>query len=140
MEDSTSVIHPSFGDVVPTSDKLLAEAKIVAGLAEATLHPNPKLDWTAWTADYAKVRDAIAETYPQWFKDFDTRSRTSPADFTAPNKARKRDFSDTKAAKRATFFAADASFRDGLRRRTRPSSSDDAKVKRPVQHHGLWLR
>jgi molybdopterin-dependent oxidoreductase alpha subunit len=103
MEDSTSVIHPSFGDVVPTSDKLLAEASIVAGLAEATLAPNPKLDWTAWTADYAKIRNAIAETYPQWFKDFDTRMN-KPGGFYRPNKARKRDFSDT-TTKRANFFA-----------------------------------
>jgi molybdopterin-dependent oxidoreductase alpha subunit len=103
MEDSTSVIHPSFGDVVPTSDKLLAEASIVAGLAESTLVPNPKLDWKAWTADYAKVRDAIAETYPQWFKDFNTRMNM-PGGFYRPNKARQRDFSDT-TTKRANFFA-----------------------------------
>ena len=88
---------------MPTSDKLLAEASIVAGLAEATLTPNPKLDWKAWTADYAKVRDAIAETYPQWFKDFNTRLN-EPGGFYRPNKARNRDFSDTKT-KRATFFA-----------------------------------
>jgi molybdopterin-dependent oxidoreductase alpha subunit len=103
MEDSTSVIHPSFGDVVPTSDRLLAEASIVAGLAQATLPPNPKLDWAAWTADYAKVRDAIAETYPQWFKDFNTRMN-EPGGFYRANKARKRDFSDTKTGK-ANFFA-----------------------------------
>jgi molybdopterin-dependent oxidoreductase alpha subunit len=102
MEDSTSVIHPSFGDVEPTSDKLLAEASIVAGLAQTTLPPNPKLDWKAWTADYATVRDAIAETYPQWFKDFNARMN-EPGGFYRPNKARKRDFSDTKT-KRANFF------------------------------------
>jgi molybdopterin-dependent oxidoreductase alpha subunit len=102
MEDSTSVIHPSFGDVEPTSDKLLAEASIVAGLAQATLPPNAKLDWKAWEADYATVRDAIAETYPQWFKDFNARMN-EPGGFYRPNKARKRDFSDTET-KRANFF------------------------------------
>ena len=98
MEDSTSVIHPSFGDVAPTSDKLLAEASIVARLARATLSPNPKLDWIAWTADYAKIRDAIAETYPQWFKDFNTRMH-EPGGFYRANKARYRDFSNTKTGK-----------------------------------------
>jgi molybdopterin-dependent oxidoreductase alpha subunit len=62
IEDSTSVIHPSFGVVEPSSKDLLSETKIVAELAKVTLKPNPNLDWTAWTADYAKVRDAIAET------------------------------------------------------------------------------
>jgi molybdopterin-dependent oxidoreductase alpha subunit len=103
VEDSTSVIHPSFGDVEPTSKNLLSEARIVAGLAKATLAPNPKLDWTAWTEDYSRVRDAIAETYPQWFKDFNARL-DEPGGFYRSNKARKRDFSDTRTG-RAMFIA-----------------------------------
>ena len=102
MEDSTSVIHPSFGDIEPSSAELLSETKIVAELAKATLNPNPKLDWTAWTADYAKVRDAIAETYPQWFSDFNAKLE-KPGGFYRANKARERDFSDTKTGK-ATFY------------------------------------
>jgi molybdopterin-dependent oxidoreductase alpha subunit len=102
MEDSTSVIHPSFGDVAPSSAELLSETSIVAELAKATLAPNPKIDWTAWTADYARVRDAIAETYPQWFADFNAKLK-KPGGFYRPNKARKRDFSDTETG-RATFF------------------------------------
>ncbi len=39
MEDSTSVIHPSFGDVEPTSDKLLAEASIVRGSPKQRFRP-----------------------------------------------------------------------------------------------------
>jgi molybdopterin-dependent oxidoreductase alpha subunit len=102
MEDSTSVIHPSFGDVEPSSKELLSETKIVAELAKATLAPNPKLNWTEWTADYAKVRDAIAESYPQWFSDFNSKL-SKPGGFYRANKARKRDFSDTKTG-RAMFF------------------------------------
>jgi anaerobic selenocysteine-containing dehydrogenase len=102
MEDSTSVIHPSFGDVEPSSKELLSETKIVAELAKATLPANPKLDWTAWTADYSKVRDAIAESYPQWFGDFNAKL-SKPGGFYRANKARKRDFSDTKTG-RAMFF------------------------------------
>ena len=103
MEDSTSVIHPSVGNVTPSSDKLLSETDIVARLATALLSANPKLDWSAWTKDYAKVRDAIAQTYPQWFVDFNTRIK-QPGGFHRPNKARKRDFSDTDSGK-ANFFA-----------------------------------
>jgi molybdopterin-dependent oxidoreductase alpha subunit len=103
MEDSTSVIHPSFGDVEPSSKQLLSETKIVAELAKATLAANPKLDWTGWTADYSKVRDAIAESYPQWFADFNAKLK-QPGGFYRANKARKRDFSDTKTG-RAMFFS-----------------------------------
>jgi molybdopterin-dependent oxidoreductase alpha subunit len=102
MEDSTSVIHPSFGDVEPSSKELLSETKIVAELAKATLAPNPKLDWTEWTADYAKVRDAIAESYPQWFSEFNSKL-SKPGGFYRANKARNRDFSDTETG-RAMFF------------------------------------
>lgn len=102
MEDSTSVIHPSLGNVEASSPDLLSEAKIVAELAKATLKANPTLDWTAWTADYAKVRDAIAETYPQWFSGFNAKL-SEPGGFYRPNKARERDFSDTDTG-RATFF------------------------------------
>ena len=58
----------SFGNVEPNSKQLLSGTESVAELAKATLAVYPKLDWTAWTADYSKVRDAIAESYPQWFK------------------------------------------------------------------------
>jgi molybdopterin-dependent oxidoreductase alpha subunit len=103
MEDSTSVIHPSVGDVEPSSEHLLSETKIVAELARATLNPNPKLDWAAWSADYSRVRDAIGETYPQWFSNFNAKLK-KPGGFYRANKARQRDFSDTET-KRATFFA-----------------------------------
>src|SRR5262249_54213571 len=52
-EDSTSCIHASFGDHDPASDNLRSEPAIVAGIAQATLAANPKVDWAAWTGDYA---------------------------------------------------------------------------------------
>ncbi len=73
VEDSTSCIHGSLGMQPPASVHLLSEPAIVAGLAKATLPPNPKLDWDAWVGDYALVRDAIAETYPENFHDFNER-------------------------------------------------------------------
>ncbi|MFL5269532.1 MAG: FdhF/YdeP family oxidoreductase, partial [Stellaceae bacterium] len=73
IEDSTSCIHGSLGMQPPASANLLSEPAIIAGIAKTTLPPNPKLDWDAWVADYGKVRDAIAETYPENFHDFNAR-------------------------------------------------------------------
>jgi anaerobic selenocysteine-containing dehydrogenase len=75
---------------------------IVAGIAQALLPPNPKVDWAGWTADYAKVRDAIEETYPKWFKAFNARFR-QPGGFHRGNKARERDFSEAPGG-RANFL------------------------------------
>ena len=72
MEDSTGCMHGSRGVAEPASDKLLSEPAIVAGIAKATLGPN-KVPWDAWVADYAKVREAIAKTYPEIFHDFERR-------------------------------------------------------------------
>ncbi|WP_407118877.1 hypothetical protein [Bradyrhizobium sp. LMG 9283] len=60
-----------------------------AALAKATLKPNPKLDWDTWTADYSRVPDAIERTYPDQFKDFNTRM-FEPGGFPRPLAARER--------------------------------------------------
>ncbi len=73
IEDSTSCIHGSRGRAQPASAHLLSEPAIIAGIAKATLAANPLVDWDAWTADYATVRDAIEATYPKIFKDFNAR-------------------------------------------------------------------
>lgn len=83
MEDSTGCFHGSRGQVAPASDKLLSEAAIVAGIAKATLAPNPMVDWDAWVGDYSKVRDAIEATYPDIFRDFNERMWT-PGGFHRP--------------------------------------------------------
>ena len=89
MEDSTACIHGSRGQRKPVGDNLLSEPRIVAGLAKATLQPNPKLDWDAWVADYSLVRDAIEKTYPDQFKDFNSRM-FEPGGFARPLGARER--------------------------------------------------
>jgi len=89
MEDSTGCMHGSRGRAEPAADTLLSEPAIVARLAKATLAPNPKVDWDAWVADYAKVRDAIAETYPEIFHEFNERMWT-PGGFRKPVAAAKR--------------------------------------------------
>lgn len=73
MEDSTAVFHGSRGSAKPVSEHVRSEPWIVAGLAKAILPENPHVDWDAWVADYARVRDAIEATYPAVFKDFNAR-------------------------------------------------------------------
>jgi molybdopterin-dependent oxidoreductase alpha subunit len=89
MEDSTACIHGSRGRREPVSEHLLSEPRIVAGIAKATLPPNPKVDWDGWCADYSLVRDAIEATYPDQFRDFNKRM-FQPGGFPRPLKARER--------------------------------------------------
>jgi molybdopterin-dependent oxidoreductase alpha subunit len=89
MEDSTGCMHGSRGVAEPASDQLLSEPGIVAGLAKSILGTRTTVDWDAWTADYARIRDAIAETYPTIFHDFNARMWT-PGGFHRPLPARER--------------------------------------------------
>ncbi|MGI4844527.1 MAG: FdhF/YdeP family oxidoreductase [Janthinobacterium lividum] len=83
IEDSTACMHGSRGMAEPVAGSLLSEPAIVAGIAKATLAPNPRVDWDRWVADYATIRDAIAETYPEIFHDFNARMWT-PGGFRKP--------------------------------------------------------
>jgi len=89
MEDSTTCIHGSRGQRQPVAESLLSEPAIVAGLAKATLRPNPRVDWDAWVGNYALVREAIERTYPDQFKDFNARL-FQPGGFPRPLGARER--------------------------------------------------
>ncbi len=88
MEDSTSCIHGSVGTARPAGTLLLSEVAIVAGIARATLPPHPKVDWRGWTGDYGLIRAAIAETYPEMFRDFSARMFT-PGGFHKGNAVRR---------------------------------------------------
>ena len=83
VEDSTSCMHGSRGMAEPAAPDLLSEPAIVAGIAKATLDPNPRVDWDGWVADYAAIRDAIGQTYPEIFRDFNARMWT-PGGFRKP--------------------------------------------------------
>ncbi|HEY3599738.1 MAG TPA: FdhF/YdeP family oxidoreductase [Paraburkholderia sp.] len=83
VEDSTGCMHGSRGVAQPASDRLLSEPAIVAGIAQATLGARSTLDWDAWSNDYAMIRDAIEETYPAIFHDFNERLWT-PGGFHRP--------------------------------------------------------
>jgi molybdopterin-dependent oxidoreductase alpha subunit len=102
MEDSTACIHGSRGQREPVGEDVLSEPRIIAGMAKATLLPNPKLDWDAWTGNYALVRDAVERTYPEMFKDFNKRMFT-PGGFPRPLAARERKWNTPN--KKANFTA-----------------------------------
>ena len=89
MEDSFSTIHGSLARHKPASPDLRSEVAIVAGLAKATLAPNPKVKWDEWVGDYSLIRDEIAKTYPDELHDLDARMFT-PGGFYRGNKARER--------------------------------------------------
>ncbi len=104
-EDSTGCMHGSWGQTRPASPHLLSEPKIIAELAKATLAPNPRVPWDDWVADYSKVRDAIAATYPDIFHDFNARM-WQPGGFHRPLGARHRKW-DTPNGK-ANFLVPDS--------------------------------
>lgn len=66
MEDSTACVHGSQGRRPPASPHLMSEPAIVAGIAKAALPPNPRIDWDAWVADYARVRTEIGAILPDF--------------------------------------------------------------------------
>ncbi|HEY3809339.1 MAG TPA: FdhF/YdeP family oxidoreductase, partial [Steroidobacteraceae bacterium] len=82
-EDSTGYMHASYGVAEPASRQLMSEPAIVAGIAKATLPPNPRLDWDRWVGDYALIREEIAAIYPDIFHDFNQR-RLQPGGFRRP--------------------------------------------------------
>ncbi|WP_112874380.1 FdhF/YdeP family oxidoreductase [Paracoccus endophyticus] len=89
IEDSLSHIHASLGKNAPAADTLLSEPAIVAGIAKATLPPNPNVPWDDWVGDYARIRSAIEQVWPEQFTGYETRMRR-PGGFYKGNKARGR--------------------------------------------------
>lgn len=89
IEDSTSCIHASRGLRQPAGTNLRSEPAIIAGIANALLPPNPHVPWQEWVADYARIRNAIAATYPEWYADYNQRLN-QPGGFYRGNDARQR--------------------------------------------------
>ncbi len=89
MEDSFSHIHGSIGRRTPASPHLRSEVAIVAGLAKATLDPHDRLRWDEWAADYGRIRDLIARTWPDQFADMNRRIN-EPGGFYRGNSAHDR--------------------------------------------------
>ncbi|WP_035723471.1 FdhF/YdeP family oxidoreductase [Bradyrhizobium sp. ARR65] len=97
MEDSTGCMHGSRGQMPPASEHLLSEPKIIAEFAKATVLSRSTIPWDEWVADYSKIRDAIAATYPDIFHDFNARM-WKPGGFHRPLGARERKW-NTKTGK-----------------------------------------
>ncbi|EJE51749.1 molybdopterin-dependent oxidoreductase alpha subunit [Acidovorax sp. CF316] len=89
VEDSTGCFHASQGVADPAASSLRSEAAIVAGIAQATLAPNPHVPWERWVGDYALVRDAIEATWPEVFAGFN-QGLHAPGGMPRPNPARER--------------------------------------------------
>ncbi|MGY3604423.1 MULTISPECIES: FdhF/YdeP family oxidoreductase [unclassified Bradyrhizobium] len=105
MEDSTGCMHGSWGQVRPASSDLLSEPRIIAELAKAAAPTRSTIPWDAWVADYSRIRDAIAATYPDIFHDFNARL-WKPGGFHRPLGARERRW-NTKTGK-ANFITPDS--------------------------------
>jgi molybdopterin-dependent oxidoreductase alpha subunit len=72
-EDSTGCIRAWQGRSEPSGEHLRSEVAIIAGLARATLSSEVRIPWEDWRQDYAKIRAAISEVYPEIFHDIETR-------------------------------------------------------------------
>jgi molybdopterin-dependent oxidoreductase alpha subunit len=81
VEDSMSMVHASQGKLPPASKHLRSECAIIAGMAAATL-PASKVDWSGLAGDYARIRDAIEQVFPD-FHDYNQRIQT-PGGFRLP--------------------------------------------------------
>lgn len=88
IESSIAHFHGSRGRATPASTGLRSEPAIIAGLAKATLGATA-VPWDRWVANYAEIRDAIEETYPETFKNFNKRL-FQPGGFPRPLPARER--------------------------------------------------
>ena len=89
MESSLAHFHGSRGQVKPASPHLLSEPAIVAGMAQATLEPNPRVPWSDWVGDYGLVRSAIEKTWPATFKGLNDKM-FDPGGMVRPVAARER--------------------------------------------------
>ena len=93
VEDSTGYMHGSRGRAEPAASTLWSEPAIVAALAQAMLPPERAglVPWADWVADYSRVRDAIAITWPEIFQDFNARM-WQPGGFRKPVPAAHREW------------------------------------------------
>jgi molybdopterin-dependent oxidoreductase alpha subunit len=89
VEDSMSMVHGSGGINKPASKELRSEIAIIAGIAQATVG-SAAIDWAGLSADYDRIRDAIAATIPG-FSEYNTRVR-KPRGFMLRNLAAERVF------------------------------------------------
>jgi len=83
VEDSMSMVHASRGLNPPASDALKSEVAIVAGIARAVFGPQDPVHWEGLAGDYDRIRDLIAQVFPDLFADYNDRIRV-PGGFRLP--------------------------------------------------------
>ena len=88
VENSMGVVHSSVGHMKPSSNNLLSEPAIVAGIASAVESKSSfsELDWVNLVEDYDRVRDLIEATIPG-FENYNSRVRNKSG-FYLPNPPR----------------------------------------------------
>jgi hypothetical protein len=138
MEDSTGCMHGSRGVALPASDRLLSEQAMVAGIAMATLDQS-SVDWEAWSSDYALIRDAIAQTYPDICHDFNARLWT-PGGFHRPLPAPERKWQTE--SRKAEFLVPETLNEEPRHAGAQPHgfASVHAAQRQSVQHDDLSAR
>ena len=90
VENSMGVVHQSRGKLQPVSEQLLSEPAIIAGVADATLNDDTKIDWQHLVSNYDHIREAIEKTIPG-FENYNQRVR-QPGGFYLPNGPREGNF------------------------------------------------
>ncbi len=101
VENSMGIVHSSKGVLPPTSDQVMSECAIVAGIAKATFEKEnyAKAGWDSMIKDYDLIRQKIENVIPG-FERYNERVR-HPNGFELPNPARSRIF--LKDKQRARF-------------------------------------
>jgi molybdopterin-dependent oxidoreductase alpha subunit len=87
-ENSMGVVQLSRGVLAPVSPDLRSEIEIIAGMADASLKPNPKVRWKWLAEDYDRIRDLIERVIPG-FENYNQRVRAAGG-FYLPNSAKAR--------------------------------------------------
>ena len=102
VENSMGIVHSSVGHMKPSSNNLLSEPAIVAGIATAVESKSSfsELDWANLVEDYDRVRDLIEATIPG-FENYNSRVRNKSG-FYLPNPPRD-DLTFNTDSKKANF-------------------------------------
>ena len=102
VENSMGIVHSSVGHMKPSSNYLLSEPAIVAGIATAVESKSSfsELDWANLVEDYDRVRDLIEATIPG-FENYNSRVRNKSG-FYLPNPPRD-DLTFNTDSKKANF-------------------------------------
>ena len=137
MEDTFSCIQGSIGRRKPASEHLMSEAAIVAGLAKATLPPNPKADMgrldRRLRPDPRPDRGDLPRRVPRF-----QRAHVDPGRLLPGERGARADLEDRERQGRVHHPGPPVGER--VRRRAQPLPADHDAQQRSVQHDDLRLQ